>query len=265
VHQGNSSRVRTGTIALSLGLSLGAGLLIAPPASAAPATVVPAAAAASVKPKLTNSASTYKLAWGARVRFAAKLRDPRSGKAIRGGQIKLQQYRSGKWRTLGAKKLSSKGTSNFSAWPHSNTSFRTYYTGAGQFRAVAGRTLKVRVVASGKKIISEAQRHKGALYKYGASGPKRFDCSGFTLYVFKKAAGRKLPHKANSQQRYGKKVSQKNKRVGDLIVMRSGSYGYHAGIYAGGGYLYDSPHSGARVGKHKIWSKNYVVRRLAAV
>ena len=26
--------------------------------------------------------------------------------------------------------------------------------------------------------------------------------------------------------------------------------------------MYDSPHTGARVGKHKIWSSNYVVRRL---
>ena len=53
------------------------------------------------------------------------------------------------------------------------------------------------------------------------------------------------------------------KKPGDLIVFRSGSYGYHAGIYAGNGYMYDSPHTGARVGKHKMYGSNYVVRRIA--
>ena len=59
-------------------------------------------------------------------------------------------------------------------------------------------------------------------------------------------------------------MSKEPREVGDLIVFRSGSYGYHAGIYAGGGYMYDSPHTGARVGKHKIYGSNYVVRRLVA-
>jgi len=117
--------------------------------------------------------------------------------------------------------------------------------------------------AKGSKILAEAKRHTGALYKFAAAGPMRFDCSGYTLYVYRKAVGVKLPHKANSQQRYGKAIAKGSKKVGDLIVFRSGSYGYHAGIYAGGGYMYDSPHTGARVGKHKIWSNNYVVRRLA--
>lgn len=46
------------------------------------------------------------------------------------------------------------------------------------------------------------------------------------------------------------------------IVFRSGSYGYHVGIYAGHGYLYDSPRPGKTVGRHRIWNRNYVVRRL---
>jgi cell wall-associated NlpC family hydrolase len=151
-----------------------------------------------------------------------------------------------------------------SAEPHITGYFRTQYTGAGSVRGVTSGALKVTVKASGAKVLAEARRHKGALYKYAASGPKRFDCSGFTMYVYRKAAGKKLPHKANSQQKHGKAVSKSKKRIGDLIVFRSGSYGTHAGIYAGNGYMWDSPHSGARVGKHKIHGKNYVVRRLVA-
>ncbi|BCB73885.1 hypothetical protein Pflav_002950 [Phytohabitans flavus] len=81
--------------------------------------------------------------------------------------------------------------------------------------------------------------------------------------MYRKATGRVLPHKANEQQRSGTGVAKNKVLPGDLIVIRSGSYGTHVGIYAGGGYMYDSPRPGVRVGKHKIWSRNYVVRRLA--
>jgi cell wall-associated NlpC family hydrolase len=103
----------------------------------------------------------------------------------------------------------------------------------------------------------------GSLYKFGAAGPSRFDCSGYTMYVYRKTTGKKLPHKANSQQKYGKSVAKSKKQIGDLIIFRNGSYGYHAGIYAGSGYMYDSPHTGARVSKRKMIGSNYVVRRVA--
>lgn len=34
------------------------------------------------------------------------------------------------------------------------------------------------------QIVEEAASHDGAAYRYGASGPDAFDCSGFTSYVF---------------------------------------------------------------------------------
>ena len=154
------------------------------------------------------------------------------------------------------------GSVVFYSHPHITGSYRSLFTGGGGVTSAASGSIKVAVASSGGKVLAEAKRHIGALYKYGAAGPKRFDCSGYTLYVYKKAAGKKLPHKANSQQRYGKAVSKSKKRVGDLIIFRSGSYGYHAAIYAGGGKMWDSPHSGARVSKRKMIGSNYVVRRL---
>ncbi|WP_305786325.1 C40 family peptidase [Symbioplanes lichenis] len=259
-----------GTVALSLGLCLCAGQLVATPAASAAtitATPVVTAAAAKIKPKLTNSA-TRTITKGKSVKVTAKVVNPKTGKVVTKGSVRLQALRNGKWHTWAAKPVNSKGLVAITAKPGVTTWFRTQYTGYGQFGYGTSAGLKITVkkpkVAAGVKILNEAKKHKGALYKYGAAGPSRFDCSGFTKYVYKKAVGKSLPHKANSQQKYGKSVSKANKKVGDLIVFRSGSYGYHAGIYAGGGYIYDSPHSGARVGKHKIWSSNYVVRRLAA-
>ena len=135
--------------------------------------------------------------------------------------------------------------------------------GATVARTVTVKAATAKAQAAGVRVVNEAARHKGKKYKFGAVGPNRFDCSGFTLYVYKKTTGKKLPHKANLQQKYGKAVAKSKARPGDLIIIRKGSYGTHAGIYAGGGKMWSAPRTGKTVSKQKIWSKNYVVRRLA--
>ena len=37
-----------------------------------------------------------------------------------------------------------------------------------------------------ENLIDEAISHLGARYVYGSKGPKTFDCSGFTSYVYKR-------------------------------------------------------------------------------
>jgi cell wall-associated NlpC family hydrolase len=266
-----ASSVGTGKLALKLGLCVCAGQLIAAPAfamaaQAAPITTtvtpVKAAAVTVVTPKVTESVNTHTVNWGTKVKVTAKVINPATGKAVTSGSIRLQAYRGGAWHTWQTKKLGSSGKVTFASLPLATGYYRSVFTGTTTFRTKASNSIKVAVKADGAKVLAEAKKHKGALYKYAAAGPSRFDCSGFTKYVYKKAAGKSLPHKANSQQKYGKAVAKGSKKVGDLIIFRSGSYGYHAAIYAGNGYMYDSPHTGARVGKHKIYSGSYVVRRL---
>jgi peptidoglycan DL-endopeptidase CwlO len=271
VHGHSSGRHRRastagpGKLALKLGLCLCAGQLVAGPvfASAAEAAPVPVLAnAATVKAKVTESVNRRTIAYGSAVRVTAKVINPRTGRIVTSGKVRLQAWRNHAWRTWQTKSVGRTGYVVFYSRPHITGSFRSYFTGGGGATSAASGGIKVTVARSGGKVIAEARRHVGALYKYGAAGPSRFDCSGYTMYVYRKAAGKKLPHNADSQQRYGRAVSKSNKRIGDLIIFRSGSYGYHAAIYAGGNYMYDSPHSGARVGKHKIYSSSYVVRRL---
>jgi cell wall-associated NlpC family hydrolase len=271
VHGHSSGRHRRasaagpGKLALKLGLCLCAGQLIAGPvlASAAEATPMPVSAnAATTKAKVSESVNHRTIKYGSAVKVTAKVINPKTGSVVTSGKVRLQAWRNHAWRTWQTKSVGKSGSVVFYSHPHITGSYRSLFTGGGGVTSAASGSIKVAVASSGGKVLAEAKRHIGALYKYGAAGPKRFDCSGYTLYVYKKAAGKKLPHKANSQQRYGKAVSKSKKRVGDLIIFRSGSYGYHAAIYAGGGYMYDAPHSGARVGKHKIYSGSYVVRRL---
>lgn len=282
----------TGSIALSLGLCLCAGQLVSTPAASAAvapvaqASVVQVApavktmsivkkAAVKAKPAIQTKYSTRSLTSGKSVKVTARVFNPANGKAV-SGSVRLQAYRTGKWINWGnAKKLHS-GSTSFSAAPKISGYFRVYYTGNGTFKS--GYTGKVRVAVTKPKatvvktvaastgasarILAEAKRHVGARYLFAAAGPSRFDCSGYTMYVYRKAVGVKLPHKADSQQKYGKAIAQSKKKVGDLLVYRSGTHGYHVGIYAGGGYMYDSPHTGSTVGKHKLYGTNYVVRRL---
>jgi cell wall-associated NlpC family hydrolase len=259
--------VGTTTAALSLGLCLCAGQLIGTPAASAATPVVTAAQAAAVKvrPTISNSLSSRTINYGGTVKVTAKLINPKTHKVVTSGSVRLQAYRNGKWSTWQTARVGSNGKVGLYGHPHITGLFRTQYTGSTSYLWQTSGAVKVTVrTNNGAKILAEAKKHTGALYKFAAAGPSRFDCSGFTKYVYKKAVGKSLPHKANSQQKYGSAVSKGSKKVGDLIIFRSGSYGYHAAIYAGNGYMYDSPHTGARVGKHKIYGSNYVVRRLAA-
>jgi cell wall-associated NlpC family hydrolase len=254
---------------MKLGLCLCAGQLIAGPLFATAAEAAPTAVAAktapTVTPRVTESANHYRVKRGTVVRVYAKVVDPRSGKGVRSGTVRLQFRSHGAWKTWLTRKTSAAGGVTFVTRPSSSLTLRAAYAGSSVIRAGASKAINVSVTQpnKGAKILAEAKRHTGALYKFAAAGPKRFDCSGFTMYVYRKAVGKKLPHKANSQQHYGKAVSKGSKQIGDLIIFRSGSHGTHAGIYAGGGYMYDSPHTGARVGKHKMYGSNYVVRRMA--
>ncbi|MBT2420495.1 C40 family peptidase [Streptomyces sp. ISL-22] len=105
------------------------------------------------------------------------------------------------------------------------------------------------------KALQVAASKKGSPYKWGAVGPHRFDCSGLTLYSYKKA-GKTLPRTAAQQYNKTRHISAKNRKVGDLVFFHSGSNVYHVGIYAGKGKIWHSPKSGDVVKLQKIWTRS---------
>ncbi|MGH4034996.1 C40 family peptidase [Actinomycetota bacterium Odt1-20B] len=105
------------------------------------------------------------------------------------------------------------------------------------------------------KALKVAASKKGSPYRYGAVGPHRFDCSGLTLYSFKKA-GKKLPRTAAQQYNKTRHISKSRRAPGDLVFFHSGRSVYHVGIYAGGGKIWHSPKTGDVVRKQKIWTKS---------
>lgn len=105
-------------------------------------------------------------------------------------------------------------------------------------------------------IIAEARKHLGLRYVYGGVSPVTgFDCSGYTQYVLRKAAGVSIPRTSGEQRGAGHVVSQSEAKPGDLVWMPG-----HVGIYAGNGKMYHSPHTGSSVKLAKIWRPYTVIR-----
>ena len=108
------------------------------------------------------------------------------------------------------------------------------------------------------QIIQIARTRLGDHWRYGASGPTAFDCSGLVLYAFRKAgdgavlkngrlrSARALYHwfKAHGL------ASRSNPKVGDLVVWGGGS---HIGIYIGNGKAISTLTNGVRIhGVHAV-------------
>ena len=132
---------------------------------------------------------------------------------------------------------------------------------AATTRATSAKTVK-RKMLDRKALLRAAAKLKGRPYRYGAEGPKAFDCSGYTQYVFK-TQKRKLARTAAAQYRQLKKVAKKSAKPGDLVFFRYGGRVSHVGIYAGGGRMWHSPRSGQRVKLVKIYNSRWVAGRAA--
>ncbi|HAG08404.1 MAG TPA: peptidoglycan endopeptidase [Desulfotomaculum sp.] len=85
-----------------------------------------------------------------------------------------------------------------------------------------------------RTVLGKAVSLLGSRYAYGAGGPRAFDCSGFTSYVYK-SLGFNLPHNAAAQAAVGKPVSKAGLLPGDLVFFSYyGNRGInHVGIYCG--------------------------------
>ncbi|MDU2461373.1 MAG: NlpC/P60 family protein [Clostridium sp.] len=112
--------------------------------------------------------------------------------------------------------------------------------------------------ASGNAIVDFAYGYIGAPYVYGAAGPSSFDCSGFTSFVFRNAAGIDITRTTYSQIGVGTPVSYGELQPGDLVF----TYGLdHVGIYVGGGQYIHAPQPGDSVKVSPVTSF-YAARRV---
>jgi len=116
----------------------------------------------------------------------------------------------------------------------------------------------------GQRAVAEASRHYNAPYRYGAAGPSRFDCSGFTMYVFGRL-GRSLPHSSASQYnaRGVRHISRAQIALGDLVfTIRDGRI-RHVGIFAGNNQMWAATQTGDVVRKQSLSGRTLVFGRVS--
>ena len=90
--------------------------------------------------------------------------------------------------------------------------------------------------------IEFARTQLGKPYRYAASGPDGYDCSGLTMAAWR-AAGVSMPHYSGAQYTRFPRVPLSEMQPGDLVFWGSGG-GSHVGLYVGGGLMIHSPHTG---------------------
>lgn len=122
---------------------------------------------------------------------------------------------------------------------------------------------KVEQTSKGSQIVEYAKKYLGCKYVYGASGPSTFDCSGFTMYVFRNF-GVSLSHSATAQSKVGTYVAKENLQLGDLVFFTDYETGNgigHCGIYIGdGNFIHASSGTGYCVKISTLTSGSYLKR-----
>ena len=101
------------------------------------------------------------------------------------------------------------------------------------------------------KIEQSAKRFLGYRYVWGATGPNKFDCSGFTQKVFK-IVGINLPRVSREQAKVGKYVPFNALKKGDIVFFdttkhRKTGRVTHVGIYLEDGKFIHASSGGKRV------------------
>lgn len=117
-------------------------------------------------------------------------------------------------------------------------------------------------IDSSDGVVSTAAQFQGVRYRYGQSSPSGFDCSGLTMYAYKKN-GISLPHNAAAQARKGAAVKVDQIKPGDLVFFKSYRGGKrigHAGIAIGGGKFIHASSGSGRVRVDTYTSGHYMSR-----
>lgn len=179
------------------------------------------AAAAGEECVAVETSSSYRVkidAPSAKLYTADNVNAPVVGRAQQGNTYEVLSYRNG--------------------WVKVNTgNTEGYLKVAGQATVV--ETTREKVDEEGAlraEIVDYAMQFVGNPYVYGGTDPNvGADCSGFTSYIMRKAAGVSLSHSSVAQSGEGRAVSADEMKPGDLIFYSNGRRINHVALYAGNG------------------------------
>ncbi len=111
----------------------------------------------------------------------------------------------------------------------------------------------------GAALVAAVARYKGVPYVFGGAGPRGFDCSGLVTYALHHDLGYDLGSARRNAHMLAIEfyswsgavtVGAADAMPGDLVCWTG-----HVGVYAGGGMMWDAPHTGTTVQLQRVWTK----------
>ena len=120
-------------------------------------------------------------------------------------------------------------------------------------------------------LINAAKHLIGSRYRSGSSGPKAFDCSGFTSYVFN-LMGTRLKRSSREQSTQGEQVDDIRELLpGDLVFFGRGKRVNHVGIVTSVDseqgifqFIHSSTSRGVRIDSYpedNYWNRHFISGR----
>ena len=218
------------------------GLLVAPQAVAAPRPT----ATVSKHPTLSYDSRGAAVKW-LQASLSVRPRSGWFGPTTRRAVVRFQKRQG----------LRANGVVTGPTWRKLGVRYKRPARAARAARAArsAPRSMAAGTPAFGSRVTAvAAATARGARYRYGSTGPKAFDCSGYVGYVYRKATGKKLPRTSGAMRAATRRISKAQARAGDLVFVHSGSRVTHVGIYGGGNTWWEASNPRTYVGRHKAWS-----------
>ncbi len=124
---------------------------------------------------------------------------------------------------------------------------------------------KVRYTPDRKNLEKMVKQLQGSPYVWAEEGPDRFDCSGFTYYMYG-SMGIEIPRVAREQAKVGKKVKVNELQYGDLIFFatdrRHPRKITHVGMYLGDGWFTHASTTKKEVVYSNLFTSPYYKKRL---
>jgi len=116
------------------------------------------------------------------------------------------------------------------------------------------------------QIVRTAESFVGLPYKWGGTSLSAgFDCSGLTMAVYQ-LNGLRLPRSSAEQYTYGKAITKKDLKKGDLVFFATsgGNKVSHVGVYVGGNQFIHAPSAGKSINTGSLSSRYYKKRYVGA-
>ncbi len=104
------------------------------------------------------------------------------------------------------------------------------------------------------RVAREGQRHIGQPYVWGATGPKKFDCSGLVMFSYARF-GYATPRVARDQFAAARLIPASAAQPGDLVFYHDNTGNvYHVGIYLSPGRTVAAMDPADGIGYQNIWN-----------